>query len=99
MTPFGAKMKVQLKIEEGISSVTLSKLRQQKDNPQFNVVWMDRVISDMAIREGLVEPITPASLTNSPDVSPESFIKDGSGRIMAVIPAIGRLDWLTIPKR
>ena len=85
LTPFGAKMKVQLKIEEGISSVTLSKLRQQKDNPQFDVVWMDRVISDMAIREGLVEPITPASLTNSPDVSPESFIKDGSGRIMAVV--------------
>jgi putative spermidine/putrescine transport system substrate-binding protein len=36
LEPYGAKSKVQLKIEEGISGVTLAKLRQQKDNPQFD---------------------------------------------------------------
>jgi putative spermidine/putrescine transport system substrate-binding protein len=83
LLPFGSKNNVQLKIEEGISGVTLAKLRQQKDNPQFDVVWMDRVVSDQAIREGLIEPIDPASLTNLPDVSPEALIKDASGNIVA----------------
>lgn len=84
LKPFGASAKVELKIEEGISGVTLAKLRQQKDNPQFDVVWMDRVVSDQAIREGLIEPIDPASLTNMPNVAPEAFIKDPAGKIMAV---------------
>src|SRR5215813_11377162 len=66
LKPFGEQSKVQLKIEEGISGVTLAKLRQQKDNPQFDVVWMDRIVSDQAIKEGLVEPISPAALTNTP---------------------------------
>jgi putative spermidine/putrescine transport system substrate-binding protein len=84
LKPFGAKNNVQLKIEEGISGVTLAKLRQQKDNPQFDVVWMDRVVSDQAIREGLIEPITPAALTNLTDVSPQAVIKDASGNIIAL---------------
>jgi putative spermidine/putrescine transport system substrate-binding protein len=84
LKPFAEQSKVQLKIEEGISGVTLAKLRQQKDNPQFDVVWMDRVVSDQAIREGLIELITPAALINMPDVVAEAFIKDVSGQIMAV---------------
>jgi len=84
LNPFGSKNNVQLRIEEGISGVTLAKLRQQKDNPQFDVVWMDRVVSDQAIREGLIEPIDPASLTNLADVVPEAVIKDASGNIVAL---------------
>src|SRR5262249_44166871 len=60
--PCGAKANVQVRSEGGISGVTLAKLRQQKDNPQFDVVWMDRVVPDQAIGEGLVEPISPAAL-------------------------------------
>ncbi|MEZ5843885.1 MAG: ABC transporter substrate-binding protein [Hyphomicrobiaceae bacterium] len=84
LNPFGEAAKVKLKIEEGISGVTLAKLRQQKSNPQFDVVWMDRVVSDIAIREGLIEPITPASITNLANVSPEAVIKNASGQIMAM---------------
>jgi putative spermidine/putrescine transport system substrate-binding protein len=84
LKPFGEKANVQLKIEEGISGVTLAKLRQQKDNPQFDVVWMDRIVSDQAIKDGLIEPITATALTNAPDVVPEAFIKNASGQIMAV---------------
>ena len=84
LKPFGEQSKVQVKIEEGISGVTLAKLRQQKDSPQFDAVWMDRVVSDQAIREGLIEPVTPSALTNTPDVVAEAFIKDASGQIMAV---------------
>ena len=84
LNPFGAKSGIKLQIEEGISGVTLAKLRQQKDNPQFDVVWMDRVVSDQAIREGLVEPISPESLTNLQDVVAQALIKDSNGRIMAL---------------
>jgi putative spermidine/putrescine transport system substrate-binding protein len=84
LEPFSKKSGVQLKIEEGISGVTLAKLRQQKDDPQFDVVWMDRVVSDQAIREGLIEPVPVDELTNRGDVSPEAFIKDSSNRVMAV---------------
>src|SRR5215469_4159494 len=66
LKPFGEQSKVQLKIEEGISGVTLAKLRQQKENPQFDVVWMDRIVSDQAIKDGLIEPITATALTNAP---------------------------------
>ena len=75
---------MQVKSEEGISGVTLAKLRQQRDNPQFDIVYMDREISDQAIREGLVEPVDPASLTHMADVIPEAFVKDAKDQIMAV---------------
>jgi putative spermidine/putrescine transport system substrate-binding protein len=84
LQPFGSKNGVQLKIEEGISGVTLAKLRQQKDAPQFDVVWMDRVVSDQAIREGLIEPVALDALSNKVDVVDEAFIKDSSGHVMAV---------------
>src|SRR5262249_41209199 len=84
LQPHRAKLNVQVRSEEGISGVTLAKLRQQKDDPQFDVVWMDRGVSDTAIREGLLDPISPAALTNTPDVVSEAFIKDSAGRIMAV---------------
>ena len=84
LNPFGAKSGIKLQIEEGISGVTLAKLRQQKDNPQFDVVWMDRVVSDQAIREGLVEPISPELLTNSPGRGGPSAHQGLNGRIMAL---------------
>jgi putative spermidine/putrescine transport system substrate-binding protein len=84
ITPFGQQFKVQTKSEEGISAVVLAKLRQQKGNPQFDVVFMDRGVSDLAIREGLVEPISASVQTSSPDVIPEAFIKNSKGEITAV---------------
>jgi putative spermidine/putrescine transport system substrate-binding protein len=84
LEPFGKKAGVEVRAEEGISGVTLAKLRQQKDDPQFDVVWMDRIVSDQAIREGLIEPIPPEALGNKKDVVDVAFIKDKSGQIMAV---------------
>lgn len=82
--PFAAKQGVKVNAEEGISTVTLAKLRQQKGSPQFDVVWIDRIVSDSAIQEGLVERIDPAALTYSKDVAPQAFIKNKSGEIVAV---------------
>jgi putative spermidine/putrescine transport system substrate-binding protein len=82
--PFAAKQGVKVNAEEGISTVTLAKLRQQKGNPQFDVVWIDRVVSDSAIQEGLVERIDPAALSYGKDVVPQALVKTKSGDIVAV---------------
>ncbi|MFN0043773.1 MAG: ABC transporter substrate-binding protein [Alphaproteobacteria bacterium] len=87
LKPFETSAKAKLNIEEGISSVTLAKLRQQKDSPALDVVFMDRIVSDTAIAEGLVEPMDPKAFTNMADVTPAAFIKDKSGNIMAVTVA------------
>jgi putative spermidine/putrescine transport system substrate-binding protein len=87
LKPFEDSSKIKLNIEEGISSVTLAKLRQQKDAPALDVVFMDRIVSDTAIAEGLVEPIDPKALGNMPDVAPQAFIKDKAGNIVAVTAA------------
>lgn len=84
ITPFGQQFKVATKSEEGISAVVLAKLRQQKGNPQFDVVFMDRGVSDLAIREGLVEPVSAAVQAGAPDVIPEAFIKNAKGENTAV---------------
>lgn len=84
LTPYQQKSNTKLNIEEGISAVTLAKLRQQKAAPALDVVWMDRIVSDTAIAEGLVEAIDPAALTNMPDVVPQAFVKDKAGNIVAI---------------
>lgn len=84
ITPFGQQFKVTMKNEEGISAVTLAKVRLQKDNPQFDVVFIDRGVSDLGIRDGLFETVSPAVQTNAPDVIPEAFIKNSKGEIKAV---------------
>ena len=83
LDPFAKASGTQMRVEEGISGVTLAKLRQQKDSPQFDVVWMDRVVSDQAIREGLIESLDSAALTNLPDVVPEAVIKNAGGQIVS----------------
>jgi putative spermidine/putrescine transport system substrate-binding protein len=82
--PFGQQAGVNVKSEEGISAVTLAKVRQQKSNPQFDIVFMDRGVSDLGIREGLFETVSPSVMTNAPDVIPEAFIKNGKGEITSV---------------
>src|SRR5262249_26773061 len=84
LTPYQQKTNTKMNIEEGISSVTLAKLRQQKSDPALDVVWIDRIVSDQAILEGLVEPIDAAVLTNLPDVTPKAVIKDKAGNIVAL---------------
>jgi putative spermidine/putrescine transport system substrate-binding protein len=84
LKPFESKFGVKLEIEEGISAVTLAKLRQQKGSPQLDVVWMDRVVSDNAILEGLTERIDPEKIPNLRDVVAEAVQKDKKGDIQAI---------------
>jgi putative spermidine/putrescine transport system substrate-binding protein len=47
--------------EPGVSSVTLTKLRQQKDNPEIDVAWLDGNFSELAHSDGLVEAMEPST--------------------------------------
>lgn len=82
--PFGQANGMTVKSEEGISAVTLAKVRQQKGNPQFDIVFMDRGVSDLGIREGLFETVSPSVMSGAPEVIPEAFIKNAKGEITSV---------------
>jgi len=84
LKPFEAKFGVKLEIEEGISAVTLAKLRQQKGSPALDVVWMDRIVSDNAIVEDLVDRVDPARIPNLKDVVSQAVQKDKNGDIRAI---------------
>lgn len=83
LKPFEEKFGVKIQAEEGISAVTLAKLRQQKGSPALDVVWMDRVLSDTAAVEGLVDRIDPAKIPNLKEVVAQAAIKDKKGDIYA----------------
>jgi putative spermidine/putrescine transport system substrate-binding protein len=70
--------------EQGVSTVTLGKLRQQKGNPSIDVAWIDGGVSEMALAEDLVEPIDVAKLSHGKDLLPAAIQKDKSGQVFAV---------------
>jgi putative spermidine/putrescine transport system substrate-binding protein len=70
--------------EQGVSTVTLGKLRQQKGNPSIDVAWIDGGVSELALAEGLVEPIDLAALSHARALFPEAIQKDRSGQVFAI---------------
>lgn len=65
--------------EVGTSSVTLSKLQQQKAAPKIDVAWMDGGISELANAAGVVESITPAGVPNMANLVPQAVYRaDGT---------------------
>jgi putative spermidine/putrescine transport system substrate-binding protein len=83
LDPFAEQEGATLSVEEGISAVTLAKLRQQKGDPQFDVVWMDRVVSDQAIREELIGPI-PEEALDLGSVVDQAIIRNEADEIVAL---------------
>ena len=49
--------------EQGVSTVTLGKMRQQKGSPAIDVAWIDGGVSEMAEAEGLVDAIDLSALS------------------------------------
>jgi putative spermidine/putrescine transport system substrate-binding protein len=71
--PFQAKHNVKINLVEGTSTVTLSKLKQEKSSPTIDIALMDSGISELAFQEGLVDTIDRSALTNANHVMPEGF--------------------------
>jgi putative spermidine/putrescine transport system substrate-binding protein len=70
--------------EQGVSTVTVGKLRQQKGNPSIDVAWIDGGVSELALAEDLVEPIDLSALGSVKDLFPEAIQKDRRGQVYAI---------------
>jgi putative spermidine/putrescine transport system substrate-binding protein len=70
--------------EPGVSTVTVSKLQQQKGNPSIDVAWIDGGVSELALAEGLVEPIDLTALGHAKDLFPQAIPRDKGGHVYAI---------------
>jgi putative spermidine/putrescine transport system substrate-binding protein len=65
-------------IFEGTRSlVNLEKMQKNKDKPYMSVVQMDDPVMILAVKEGLLDPLTPAKASNLADLVPGSVHMDG----------------------
>lgn len=65
-------------IFEGTRSlVNLEKMQKNKDQPYMSVVQMDDPVMILAVREGLLEPLTAAKVPNLADLKPGTVHMDG----------------------
>lgn len=76
--PFTKATGVAVKAEIGTSTVTLSKLQQQKGAPTIDVAWMDGGISELALAADVVETLDPAAIPNLANAVPEAVFRSGA---------------------
>jgi putative spermidine/putrescine transport system substrate-binding protein len=82
--PFQQQSHANVRIEVGVSTVTLSKLEQQNGGPGIDVAWMDGGISEVAESKGVVAPIPPDQVPNIKEMYPPAVYKTSSGAIYAL---------------
>lgn len=75
--PFEKEHGVKVNIVEGTSTVTFSKLKQEKNAPTIDIALMDSGISELAYQEGLVDEFDPSKLSNAKDLLPSGLQKSG----------------------
>ncbi|MCC7047396.1 MAG: extracellular solute-binding protein [Alphaproteobacteria bacterium] len=81
--PFQEANKVTLQLDQKVSSVTYTSLRQQKDNPQIDVAWLDGAESDQSWADSLVDAIDPAKVPNMKHVDKRA-LHQTDGKVYAV---------------
>ncbi|MCS0495691.1 ABC transporter substrate-binding protein [Ancylobacter sp. MQZ15Z-1] len=79
--PFMDKTGVRVTVDQGVSTVTVSKLKQQRDNPSLDIVWLDGEVSQVAEADGLFADIDPAKVPNVANMIPEGVYKNKDGKI------------------
>ena len=83
--PFNAKNSdIVVTTEPGLSSTTLVKLRQQKDNPEIDVAWIDGGVSEQAWDVGVLDTLDPKALTNMAGLTEQAIYKAKDGGIFAL---------------
>ena len=75
--PFTKATGIAVVPEVGTSTVTLSKLQQQKDAPTIDVAWMDGGVSELAGDAGVVDNLDPEAIPNLKSVLPQAIYKKG----------------------
>lgn len=84
LTPFSNATGITPVPEPAISSVAITKMMQQKDNPEIDVTWLDGGPSEQAWNEGIIDAIDPAKIPNLSDVADKAIYKTKDGKIYAV---------------
>lgn len=81
-TPFAKATGVDVDLEPNVSTVTLGKLRQQKDDPVFTVTWLDGGVSELA--EDVLGNIDPAKIDGFDKIAPQAVYRRKDGSIYAI---------------
>jgi putative spermidine/putrescine transport system substrate-binding protein len=84
LDPFAKASGLQVVQETSVSTVTLSKLRQQKGTPSIDIAWIDGGISELASADGVVAAIDPAKVPNISGLIDEAIYKNTDGKIYAL---------------
>ena len=74
---FEAKYKTKIVYEGTKSLVNLEKMQKNKDKQYLSVVMMDDPVMILAVQEGLLEKLTPATVPNLAKIRPEAIHMDG----------------------
>lgn len=74
---FEAKYKTKLIYEGTKSLVNLEKMQKNKDKQYLSVVMMDDPVMILAVKEGVLEKLTPASVPNLAKIRPDAIHMDG----------------------
>jgi putative spermidine/putrescine transport system substrate-binding protein len=82
--PFTKESGVAVTPEPGVSSVTITKLRQQKANPTIDVAWMDGGISELASADDLIAALDQKSIPNIGEMISEGVYRKPDGVIYAL---------------
>ena len=78
VTPFFEKKYNCRIVYEGTRSlVNLEKMQKNKDRPYLSVVQMDDPVMILAVRENLLERLTPEKIQNLSSIKPDSIHMDG----------------------
>lgn len=75
--PFTKATGIAVNAEIGTSTVTLSKLQQQKDAPTIDVAWLDGGISEMALESGVVDNLDANAIKNMANLVPQAVYRSG----------------------
>src|SRR5580700_9918806 len=74
---FEAKYKTKIVYEGTRSLVNLEKMQKNKDKQYLSIVMMDDPVMIPAVKEGLLDPLTPAKASNMKFLKPGTVHMDG----------------------
>lgn len=84
LDPFAKATGVIAVPEVGISTVTMTKMIQQKDNPSIDIAWMDGGVSELAWDAGVLDAIDLGKIPNSKGLVDQAMIKSKDGKVFAL---------------
>jgi putative spermidine/putrescine transport system substrate-binding protein len=75
--PFTKATGIAVNAEIGTSTVTLSKLQQQKQAPTIDVAWLDGGISELALESDVIDNLDAAAIKNMANLVPQAVYRSG----------------------